>query len=164
MATASAPALLHEDLDMVLRAIRDGSGRLVDESIEYVNSAWRRRILGSADARLPAGATFLTSLPQFADRWELHRRVIETGERFHSVMPFGDGEGWFDTEYVKLGDGLVVLARDVTARVLAERRISDSEAVLRGAFESYPGGMAILQPVFDEAGRFVDALERALAT
>lgn len=146
-----------EDAVMVLRAVRDAAGGIVDETIEYVNTAWRLRILGAADAALPPGATFRTALPQFSDRWETHRHVIETGETVRTVLPFAGGDGWYDTEYVKLGDGLIVLARDVTARVLAERRVAESEAILRGAFESYPGGAAILESVVDGQGRFVDA-------
>ena len=60
------------DSVIVLRAVRDEGGRIVDEEIVYANPAWRREILGQDTASDPAGRRFLELAPELADRFPLH--------------------------------------------------------------------------------------------
>ncbi|MEI7743414.1 MAG: PAS domain-containing protein, partial [Chloroflexota bacterium] len=100
------------DSVVVLRAIRDDAGRLVDEEILYANQAWRRE-LGCLDAE-PVGCRLTVAFPMLADRLTLHERVIESGVAYRAERPFNGGGRWFDVEYVPFGDGVIAVSRDAT--------------------------------------------------
>jgi PAS domain S-box-containing protein len=116
---------------LVLSPIRDTDGVIVDERIEYTNPAWRRHVLGSADATDPAGSRLLEAIPAFAERLDAHRHVIETGEERRDTVtaPGTARDHWFEADMRRAGDGLVVLVRDVTDERLArEARDRSDEA------------------------------------
>jgi PAS domain S-box-containing protein len=139
------------DLVVVLRAVRDESGRIVDGVIEYANPAWCRAILGSADID-PAGSLLLDRAPMFRDRLETHRHVVETGESVRVEIPIDSLGRWFDVAYIRFGDGLLAVSRDVTARHEAELAQQASEASYRLLFESMTSGCALHRIIRDESG------------
>lgn len=146
------------DAILVLEAIRDETDDIIDERIVLTNPAWREYALGSADAPDPSGATFLETVPHLAPRFDLHRRVIETGLPYrHMVETMApDGPHFFSVEYTRLGDGVLSVARDVTADQRASMRLKASEEEARAAaehrsrfalaMEHAPTGMAIVAP------------------
>lgn len=104
-------------------------GQLVDERIDYTNRAWRAEFLGDPDAPDPVGAALLDRIPEAAPRLAVHRRVLETGEPQRAMLEFvRDGRPrWFDMEFIRLGDGVIVLSRDVseTRQALGDLRASE---------------------------------------
>ena len=118
---------------LVLTAIRDADGRLVDERIEYTNAAWRRYVLGSADLPDPRGRRLLEVVPAFAERLDAHRQVIETGEARRDTVtaPGRARDRWYEADLRRAGDGLVVLVRDVTDEVRARETAAASEEASR---------------------------------
>ncbi|MEI7744091.1 MAG: PAS domain S-box protein [Chloroflexota bacterium] len=135
------------DAVSVLSPVRE-NGEIVDERIEYTNAAWRAVILGDPDAPDPIGKRLLEAFPSFADRLPHHRRVLETGEPFRAIMaaPRPDGDGWYDTEYVRYGDGVVAISRDVTAGHSAQAARAEADARFRQAMDHAPIGMCIATP------------------
>lgn len=161
------------DSILILSAVRDASGAIVDERIELTNPAWREYALGDPDAPDPVGRTFLEAVPHLAPRFDLHRRVIESGLPYrHTVEASGpSGSRWWSVEYSRLGDGVLSLAREITEEHEAEARLAEREAEARAAsehrlrfalaMEHAPVGMGIVAP----DGRWVevnDALGRML--
>jgi signal transduction histidine kinase len=112
----------------ILRAVRV-AGVIVDETIEFTNRTWRAEILGDPDLADPSGQRLLETFPSFAERFARHCEVIETGIPYRATMvaPIEGAERWFDTEYVPFEDGVIAVARDVTARKRLEETVARTE-------------------------------------
>ena len=113
----------------IYSAVRDRAGRVVDLRTEFLNRAACDFSQIAAEDQLGRG--LLELFPELASNriFELYREVIEAGESFaHDGLElsavFGGvaGPRHYDVRIVPDGDGLVVSCRDVTSRVLAERR------------------------------------------
>ena len=97
----------------VFSAVRDADGELVDFTWDYVNAA------GAATAgRRPeelVGRRMRETSP--AMLWDDYRRVAEAGvTRAEAAVPDATfATNWYDVRAAKLGDGLVIAWRDVTA-------------------------------------------------
>ena len=110
-------------------AVRDSAGRVVDVRSEFINRAACEFSQIAAEGQLGRG--LLELFPELASSriFELYREVIETGESFaadglelNALFGGVAGARHYDVRIVREGDGLVVSCRDVTSRVLAERR------------------------------------------
>jgi signal transduction histidine kinase len=117
------------DAFAIYSAVRDSAGRVVDVRTEFINQAACELSQVTAEDQLGRG--LLELFPELASGriFELYRDVIETGESFAEdglelSALFGGvaGRRHYDVRIVCEGDGLVVSCRDVTNRVLAERR------------------------------------------
>jgi signal transduction histidine kinase len=109
--------------------VRDSAGRVVDVRTEFINRAACDFSHITAEGQLGRG--LLELFPELASSriFELYRQVIETGESFAQdglelTALFGGvaGPRHYDVRIVREGDGVVVSCRDVTSRVVAERR------------------------------------------
>ena len=159
---------LHEALS-VFTSIRDDTGYIVDFRWEFANTA-ASDFIGLPSSELP-GRRLLELFPHDAasEMMDIYRRVVETGQPFadsakwHETEPDGRYRGHgvraFDMRVAKLGDGFVVVTRDVTERLaqvneLARQRqeLERSNAEMRAlnvlgvtlqscatADEAYPG-------------------------
>ncbi len=143
------------DAIVVLRAQRDASGRIVDETIEYANPAWRRIILGS-EKEDPTGRPLVATYPAFTDRLPFHVEVIETGRPHRWVRQVPGGDEWYDSEYVKFGDGIIAVSRDVTDEQTALAALRTGEERFRTTIETLLDPLVILRAVRDGTGRIVD--------
>ncbi len=113
----------------IYSAVRDRAGRLVDLRTEFINrAACDFSQIAAEDQR---GHGLLELFPELASSRivELYREVIETGESFaedglelNALFGAVAGPRHYDVRIVREGDGLVVSCRDVTRRLLAERR------------------------------------------
>ena len=136
-----------EDSFMVLCAVRDAAGRLVDLECTYANPTTARRLgRPSEDA---AGVRLLALLPPDLRETVYDRclKVIETGTRmvFEATVTVGPGAPrHMDVNVVKFGDGCIVVARDVTAQRQSARALADSEERFRLAFEEALTGMCLI--------------------
>ena len=113
----------------IYSAVRDRAGRVVDLRTEFINRAACDFSQIAAEDQLGRG--LLELFPELASNpiLELYREVIETGESFaHDGLELSAVFGGvaaprhYDVRIVPDGDGLLVSCRDVTGRVLAERR------------------------------------------
>jgi signal transduction histidine kinase len=117
------------DAFAIYSAVRDNAGRVVDVRTEFINRAACEFSQIVAGDQLGRG--LLELFPEIASNriFELYREVIETGESFaeeglelNALFGGVAGPRHYDVRIVRQGDGLVVSCRDVTSRVLAERR------------------------------------------
>ena len=117
------------DAFVIYSAVRDSAGRVVDVRTEFINRAACEFSQITAEEQLGRG--LLELFPELASSriFELYREVIETGEpvaedglELNALFGGVAGPRYYDVRIVRHGDGLVVSARDVTSRVLAERR------------------------------------------
>ena len=121
---------LHEALS-VFSAIRDGSGEIVDFRWEFANSA-ASLITGLAPDDL-VGQTLMEVLPDHgpSGMLETYRQIVETGEAYVDSSlwyedVWGDGRRSrraFDVRATKIGDGFVVVTREVTQQREQEARL-----------------------------------------
>ncbi len=115
---------------VVLDAIRDADGRLIDERIVFANEPWVVAVTG-AGAGDPTGSTILGVRPGSEDRLADHERVIATGETDRILTRTADGTRWMDVHIAKYGDGVITVARDVTEAQASLARLAQSEALYR---------------------------------
>ncbi len=117
------------DAFAIYSAVRDSAGRVVDVRTEFINRAACEFSQIAAEDQLGRG--LLELFPELASNriFELYREVIETGESFaedglelNALFGAVAGPRHYDVRIVREGDGVVVSCRDVTRRVLAERR------------------------------------------
>jgi len=127
---ATAETLI--DPFVILRAVRDETGRIVDFVYEFANEA---ACVANGVAREELiDRRLLDLLPehQSAGLIELYARTVETGEPL-VLDDFGYTDSWggermdrvFDVRASKLGDAIAYTWRDVTERRAAERRRSE---------------------------------------
>ena len=149
-------------------AIRDGTGQIVDFRVDYTNNG----------ARAVAEAT-----PQDAERSdqaetlaERHKRelfddfchVVETGEPLGTQHLEYENSGHdrgqiarsFDVRAEKVGDGLAVVWRDVTAHVLVKVELEqrNQELALVGEMVEYLQAVESSDEIFDIAASFCSRL------
>jgi PAS domain S-box-containing protein len=129
----------------VLSAVRDESGQIVDLRAEYANP------VGCALFQRPleelVGQRLLEVLPSMMPRGMFAQlaHTIETGEPTEYEVPWFEEDalaGAFEVRGAKLGDGVVVTLRDVTARMRAERQLRASEERYRVMLASAAAGFA----------------------
>ena len=119
------------DAVVVLAAVRDPEGVIVDFRCTYANPA-AVALEGATDGTLLDRRLLDLDVATASDgtlaRWI---RVVETGEAvaFESARP-GSSSKTYDVRAAKLGDGLVVSYIDVTARKDAERLLAAQSLVL----------------------------------
>jgi len=114
-------------------AVLDDQGRYVDARVTFANSVWRQQYSPDHD---PTGLSIYT-FPGARDRFELHRRVFETGEPFRGIVrtPAPGGQLTLDLQLVRAGDALVGASRDITDRTRIEDDLRASEQRLRALVE-----------------------------
>jgi diguanylate cyclase (GGDEF)-like protein/PAS domain S-box-containing protein len=139
--------------------VRDSDGRIVDFVCAYANP-----IAASTLQRRPdevIGHTLLEVLPSMRGGTTFRGfvEVVETGRPLGYVMGLDDGpvRGTFEGRAAKLGDGFVVVYRDVTDRHAAEQALRRSEARYRGLVLALGEGILVQ----DAAGVVVECNEAA---
>jgi PAS domain S-box-containing protein len=129
----------------VLTAVRDDDGTIVDFLAVYANAALERisgmRIADIVDHRL------LDFVPAFRDvgPFDAYREVVETGApweqevAFEGVVGTGHVRGVFEMRAVRLGDGVLVTYRDVTALRHAEDAAERMAAIVESTDDAIVG-------------------------
>jgi len=128
----------------ILTAVRDGSGRIVDFRLAFVNGA-TRRLFGLAGAGA-VGVRLLRALPAHRHNglFEAYCRVVESGEplvidEMEYVDHLRDGrqiQFILDLRVARVGDGVALSGRDATGRRAAEATQGLLAAAMEHAAES----------------------------
>ena len=128
-------------LDQVVlaRAVRDGSGAIVDFEIEFANGAALAATGRAAGATV--GRRVRELYPAFVASGLFDRfcRVVETGEpwevdRMAYADVAADGRevaGWWSIQVMKVDDGYLAASRDVTELVEADRVAAEAREALQ---------------------------------
>jgi diguanylate cyclase (GGDEF)-like protein len=125
----------------VFSAVRDQTGSIIDFRWEFANPASSAITAFSPEALV--GQLLLDTLPEQGPSGmiDTYRQVVETGEPWAEPSlwyedVWGDGtrsRHCFDVRATKIGDGFVVVTRDVTAERLAEEELARRGAELEAA-------------------------------
>ncbi len=145
-----------QDAFCILRAERDGGGPISDFIIVAMNPAAEALI--DAPSREAIGMRLselmpMDSAPEFFERYV---RVAETGEpvdeEFEVTQPVISAR-WLRHTVVKLGDGIAITSRDITARKTAEDEGARLDANYRAIVDGTSDGLFVLDVEGDGAGR-----------
>ena len=142
------------DAFMVLDAVRDADGALVDLVYRDVNERGAH-MLGKTPADL-IGVRFTELFPGMREsiHFQTYVRVLETGvmEEHEFLSPFLAKETWIHRKILRLDDGVIINARDITeARRLRDQqadmqRIEAAEIQFRTLAETIPQIVWTSQP------------------
>jgi signal transduction histidine kinase len=145
----------------LMTALRDAAGTIVDFRWDLINGPGATmtglplsRMLGGRMTDVMPGTVESGTLDRFA-------QVVETNGRMHYETRYTvDGiNGWFDTTVIRLGDGVLFSALDVTARKESELAVARQSALLRTIIDTSPAGIILYQPLRrddDPAGTITD--------
>lgn len=125
---------------VIMRAIRNAAGKIVDFDFVYANPAALR-----ADHMQPTDVGRLTLRDVFpvpANQALLDKavQVVETGETadFDISLQTEDGERWYRELIIKVGDGIAASFIDITERRRVQQALETSEARVRLALKAAP--------------------------
>ncbi len=151
-------------------AVRDADGELVDFTWDYVNAAGVATY-GRSPGDL-VGRRMCEVAPGIRESglFDEYRRVAETGAaltldalRYSDIGKGGTVDGTFDVHASKLGDGLVLVWREVSERRRQERALAEAKEQVqrererfRAALESIPDGFGVFSAVREADGELVD--------
>jgi PAS domain S-box-containing protein len=133
------------DCFAICSAIRDGSGRIADFLIEYVNTAACLNSGMTQEEHI--GKRLLELLPAVwqTGLFEEYCRVVETSSplvRESVICPDAGSpqsqSRFYDVRATKLGDGLVICWRDITGRVRSQTQFRETTELLQALVEASP--------------------------
>ncbi|WP_372053158.1 PAS domain S-box protein (plasmid) [Tistrella mobilis] len=138
-------------LDASLNAVfvyvaeRDEAGRLIDLRLSMINAAGEA--LSGVRAEKVIGNSLRGSLlPGEEEIFRRARSVVETGrpERLYQLVHRAGRDIWVMIQTVRLGDGCVITAADVTEARIREARLRESEARLQAMIGTVGVGIVVL--------------------
>ncbi len=143
----------------IYSAVRDGEGRIVDFRIEQVNEAAcaanrrsREEQVGHRLCEVIPGIRTSGFFEHMVRTVESGAPLILDGWRYEGLVDDAAASLVLDVRAAKLGDGIVVSWRDVTARLAAEASLRESEERFRLLFDQAGESIILADP---ETGRFV---------
>ncbi|WP_426059028.1 PAS domain S-box protein [Hymenobacter sp. B1770] len=139
-------------------AVRDANGQVVDLRVVLANQAASEWLgLPAADA---PGLLLSNQLPGLREMrvWQTITQVIETGQfqRLEVCDQADDTGAWFDVQYTRLGDGIILASRDITVRKQREQDLRESQELLQSVFDTSLISMSVLKAVRDETSAVQD--------
>ena len=154
------------DPQMLLQAVRDPAGRVVDFLYREANDAAAKDMATTRDELI--GKTVLELLPSFAESGPMsyYIQCLESGQPGalddysydHEIQ--ADSRR-YDIRIAPAGKDLISLTfRDVTDRFQAAQRAIAAQTLLRATVDSMLDPQMLLEAVRDPAGRVVDFLYR----
>lgn len=142
------------------KAVRDAAGRIIDFEFQL-----RNRQAHQYAAPDEKGRRYSEAYPGILESevFRLYCAVVETGQPLDAEVPFRlrGADRWFRLQAVKLDDGLVATAVDVTERRQEQAELLRLQVELaqqathnyRALLEATTQGFCRLQLLFDEAGQ-----------
>ncbi len=149
------------------KAVRDASGKIIDFEFQLENREARKYAVEDQ-----TGKRYSEAYPGIQNTavFKLYCGVVETGENLDTEVQLSlkGIERWFHLMAVKLGDGLVATALDVTERKKEQEEILQlkdeiarrAEDKYRTLFETIDEGFTIVELTRDESGNVVDGVYR----
>ncbi|EMR03344.1 PAS domain S-box protein [Cesiribacter andamanensis] len=139
------------------KAVRDTAGEIVDFEFQLENREARKYALENR-----TGNRYSEAYPGIKDTivFRLYCQVVETGKELNTEVQLKlmGRERWFHLMAVKLGDGLVATALDITERILSQEEILRLKEELAqkatdkyySIFNAIDEGFCIYEVVYDD--------------
>ncbi|MEN3165355.1 PAS domain S-box protein [Tistrella mobilis] len=126
-------------------AERDEAGRLTDLRLSMINAAGEA-LLGVRAEEVIGSSLRGSLLPGEEEVFHRARSVVGTGrpERFYQLVHRAGRDVWVMIQAVRLGDGCVITAADVTEARIREARLRESEARLQALIGTVGVGIVVL--------------------
>lgn len=142
------------DAFYLLKCVRDAQGAISDFELLEANENAARQL--SAPRAQLIGARLSQLLPHYAQRFlESFKQVVLTGNPLvedYQVPAGFAAEGWYHQQVVRVGDGLAIVNRNITAAKQAEQALRHSETNLRTLFDSINDFIFVL----DKQGNIIE--------
>ncbi|MHB1293703.1 MAG: PAS domain S-box protein [Anaerolineae bacterium] len=136
---------------ILMQALRDDAGCIVDFSWDYLNPVAERMFSTTTHAWRGQSLRRLYASPEDDAYFQRYVRVVENDES-NDLDVFHEGH-WYRNRVTKLGDGIAISFSDITGRVEAELALREREAQLQAVLEILPVGVYLA----DAQGRLVCA-------
>lgn len=145
------------------KAVRDAAGTIVDFEFQLENQEARKYAMADR-----TGKRYSEAYPGIKDTvvFKLYCDVVETGNELNTEVQLNlkGIDRWFHLMAVKLDDGLVATALDVTGRKKAEQEILQlkDEIAWKATnkydtlFNTIDEGLSVLELIYDASGKPVD--------
>jgi signal transduction histidine kinase/PAS domain-containing protein len=144
---------------LILEAVRSADNEIVDFIISHCNQVGCSLGHLKADA---VGTRLLDTLPhlKLSEQFEMHKRVIETGEpvQFETSFRDEDGQeyGWFIVTLMKLDDSVLSRFVDVSQKKSDAEQIERQANLLKSVLDASLNGVFALEAIRDENGNVKD--------
>jgi len=129
------------DSFMLLEAVRDSSGKIVDFRIQYVN-ANAEQMIGKPRSEIVGQLRSAVSPASPEDKLlQRYREVVDTGNPISEELPIGDlaaHHSWYRIQITKLGDGVAVNCCDITNVKAAQARYARLFNFTESVFQHAP--------------------------
>jgi PAS domain S-box-containing protein len=130
------------DIIQVFEAVRDDNGKIIDFTWILTNSKWDEKygnVIGKSLIKENPGAVISGVFDHFT-------QVIESGipQRYEHFYKHEQFDGWFDQAIVKLGDGVVMATKDVTARKQTEIQLTEQNNFIQSMTTATPDIMFVM--------------------
>ncbi|AKF79203.1 PAS domain S-box-containing protein [Myxococcus fulvus] len=121
---------------MVLSAVRDASGAIVDFEWLWANPAASRALGHGADSLRGKRLGDISPVAGLGGRLAILKQVVESGRPAADSFP--EGDAWLLGTAVPLRDGVLLRLRDVTSALRMEEGLRDTLDWVRDVLESTP--------------------------
>ncbi|OHX10470.1 hypothetical protein BI347_22090 [Chromobacterium sphagni] len=135
------------DAFIIMEALRDANGAVVDFRVVYINAEAERMWHLRRDEAIGKKFKDLMSWYRIPNYFESYKGVIETGKAISEEVPKvfdASHPAWIHHEIVRAGDSISVSVRDITQRKLAELDLVLREALLKTVTDSIPALVAFV--------------------
>jgi len=127
------------DALFVFKSVRDSAGNIADLEIIEMNARAAKQIGIAREEAI--GKTYVGLLPLYATQgtFDKYVQVATTGTRFEGEFSYDvpqKGQRWFRQQVVRVGDGIAISLRDITAWKTAGDKIREAEERMRLALEA----------------------------
>lgn len=140
---------------MVLQAVRDEGGQIIDFRFGMINEAGLRLINRNRDELI--SKTFKVQYPSLVHRglFDKYVQVCETGQPYFVDKHYSEqGRWWSLTASPVVGDdGVMLTYLDVTERIKADDAVVQQAQLLSDIMESGPVGLVILRASLNAHGQ-----------
>ncbi|SNS78013.1 PAS domain S-box-containing protein/diguanylate cyclase (GGDEF) domain-containing protein [Granulicella rosea] len=122
------------DAFYILDSVRDDAGQIVDFRFVYLNDNGARMTTYDRDSLLGKYICEVIPVNRTGGFFDHYKQVVETGVPMDYEFPISSPEttcNWMSSRVVRVGDGVALTCRDISARKEAERELHNNLDTLR---------------------------------